>query len=151
MKKFSPENVRILGKNTFEYAPNELFLKSEEELREFISNDTYKNQYIFFATKLPWTFEFCNNTLVKNYILVCDIDENILNQYIGVGRYHGNYRIEFRLPRRYINTNNIIDILYFEPFDDNQIDIFSKNYNDYFYVDHKEKQEKTITLMKEKK
>lgn len=69
--------------------------------------------------------------------MVCNIDENILNQYIGVGNYI-DYRIEYRLPRRFINSDNIIEFLYFEPYNRDQMKLFEEKYTSLYYIDKKE-------------
>ena len=40
--------------------------------------------------------------------------DEILNQYVGVGKYV-EYLIEYRLPRAFITSENIKEILYYEP------------------------------------
>lgn len=90
--------------NTFDYVPKELFSAPLHIFRKYISEDCYHKQYIFFAKYLSAVLEFCKNSDKKNYIMVCDIDENILNSYIGVGDYlDEDYRIEYRLPRKFIH------------------------------------------------
>ena len=53
--------------------------------------------------------------------MVCDIDDFILNQYIGVGNY-----------------DKIIEFLYFEPYDERQIAEFRKKYSDYMAIPSRE-------------
>ena len=68
------------------------------------------------------------------------IAEEILNKYIGVGNYD-DYRIEYRLPRRFIDLNKIIDFLYYEPYDEIQIAEFRKKYSDYMTIPTREDEE----------
>ena len=91
--------------------------------------------------------EFCNNVEKKNYIMLCDIDEAVLKQYIGVGNYD-DYRIEYRLPRRFINLDKIIEFLYFEPYDEVQIAEFRKKYGDYMEIPLKEDEEAKRLMLK---
>lgn len=122
------------SKNTFEYVPKELYGAPMHIFRRYISEDCYSKQYIFLARYLSSTFEFCINREKKNYIMVCDIKEEILNQYIGVGNY-GDYRIEYRLPRVYITPDEIKEFLYFEPYTESQMLEFRKKYESYYMPD----------------
>ena len=80
--------------------------------------------------------------------MICDIEENILNQYVGVGNYD-DYRIEYRLPRKFVISKNIIDFLYFEPYDDQQMANFKKKYADLYEIPPEEdKKAKTLILEK---
>ncbi len=128
------------SENTFDYVPKELYRAPIEEFKKYISEDIYINQYIFFARYLKTAMEFCNNTEKKNYIMVCDIEDTILNQYIGVGNYD-DYRIEYRLPRRFIDLDKIIEFLYFEPYDQEQIENFKEKYKDFMAISPKEEEE----------
>lgn len=129
------------GKNTFDYVPKELYGAPLHIFRRYISEECYSNQYIFLARYLSATFEFCNNSRKKTYIMVCDIDENILNNYIGVGNYcDGDYRIEYRLPRRFITSEMIKEFLFFEPCDEKQMAEFHEKYKDYYSVKPEEKE-----------
>ena len=98
------------------------------------SGRAFSKQYIFLARYLSSVFSFCVNCEKKNYIMVCDIEEEILNQYIGVGNY-GDYRIEYRLPRVYITPDKIKEFLYFEPYTESQMLEFRKKYESYYMSD----------------
>lgn len=137
------------AKNTFDYVPKELYHAPLHIFRRYISENCYLNQYIFFGKSLQATFEFCNNSENKNYIMVCDIEENILNQYIGVGNY-GDYRVEYRLPRAIITPDKIKEVLFFEPYNKSQMEEFKKKYSTYYFID-KEEDTKARNLMLEKK
>lgn len=131
--KIPYKNAHVSRKNTFDYVPKKLYNAPLHIFKRYISEDCYSKQYIFLARALKSTFEFCNNSQKKNYIIVCDIEERILNNYIGVGNYV-DYRIEYRLPRAFITPNKIKDVLYFEPYDENQMTKFRKKYKDYYDV-----------------
>ena len=81
--------------------------------------------------------------------MICDIEEDILNKYVGVGNYD-DYRIEYRLPRKFVISKNIIDFLYFEPYDDQQMANFKKKYADLYEIPPEE-DKKAKTLILEKK
>lgn len=134
-------------KNTFDYVPRELYSVPIEEFKKYIAEDVYKQQYVFLARYLKTAMEFCNNSKKKNYIMVCDITEEILNKYIGVGNYD-DYRIEYRLPRRFIDLNKIIDFLYYEPCDEMQIAEFRKKYSDYMTIPTREDEEAKRLMLK---
>lgn len=120
-------------KNTFDYTPKELYSAPIEVFKRYIAEDVYRQQYIFLARCLKTTLQFCVNSKKRNYIMVCDLDEDILNNYIGVGNYD-DYRIEYRLPRRFITSDSIKEFLFFEPYDDEQMACFRKKYNEYYDV-----------------
>lgn len=127
----------IKPKNTFDYIPKELYNAPAEVFRKYIADDVYQQQYIFLAKYLKTSLQFCYNREKRNYIMVCNIDEEILNNYIGVGNYD-DYRIEYRLPRRFITPDKIGEFLFFEPYDDEQILEFRKKYNDYLDINPEE-------------
>ena len=139
------------GNNTFNYVPKHLENLPLEKFREYVSEDCYKNQYIFFAKYLKASLEFCINREKKNYILVCDLDNELIESYVGVGDYKdGDYRIEYRIPAEVIKPQSIIDVLYYEPYD---LDQENKMYNKYinnFFVPNNET-EKAKELIKRKK
>lgn len=127
--------------NTFDYVPKELYDAPVHVFKRYISEDCYYKQYIFLAKYLYATFQFCRNSQKKNYIMVCDIDEKILNQFVGVGDYlDGDYRIEYRLPRKFITPDMIKEFLFFEPYDDIQMKDFYEKYKDFYYIDNNEKE-----------
>lgn len=135
------ERAYAPAKNTFDYVPIELYKAPIEEFRKYISEDCYINQYIFFARYLYATFDRCINCQKRNYIIVCDIDENILNPYIGVGDYcDEDYRIEYRLPRRFITSEMIKDVLFFEPYDEMQMREFHEKYKEHYAVPKEERE-----------
>lgn len=137
--------------NTFNYVPDELINSPLHVFRKYISEDCYHNQYIFLARYLYAVLEFCNNSDKKNYIMVCDIDENILNNYIGVGNYlDGDYRIEYRLPRNFITPDTIKEFFFFEPFDRSQMNNFYEKYKEYYYVDDNESYKANKLILQKK-
>ena len=158
VRKFEKEEYVIYDKvpypkvyasrnNTFDYVPKELYSAPIEKFKKYIAEDVYKQQYVFFARYLKTAMEFCNNIKKKNYIMVCDIDDAILNQYIGVGNYD-DYRIEYRLPRKFIDLDKIIEFLYFEPYDEIQIAEFRKKYSDYMTIPTREDEEAKRLMLK---
>lgn len=52
-------------KNTFDYVPEELRGAPIEKFKQYISDDCFLKQYIFFAKYLKATLEFCNNSRKK--------------------------------------------------------------------------------------
>ena len=109
--------INIPNKNTFDYYDINKEFHSEIEFWESIRNDIFYNQYFFFFKYLKNALTFCHNTTKRNYILVADIDEDVLEKYIGCGRYIDN-SIEYRVPRKIIKLDTIKDILYYEPYED---------------------------------
>ena len=136
-------------KNTFEYVPKKLYGAPIEVFKQYIAADVYKQQYIFLARYLLTSLQFCNNTKKKNYIMVCDIEENILNNYIGVGNYD-DYRIEYRLPRKFITPDKILDFLFFEPYDEEQILEFKRKYAEYMDIKPTEDEEAKQLILEKK-
>lgn len=137
--------------NTFDYIPRSMENIPIDDFRKYVADDCYKNQYIFLAKYLIGAMEFCKNRTMQNYILVCEIDSQTIEPYIGVGDYKdGDYRIEYRLPRRLIKKSNIIEFLYYEPYDDEQIKEFKEKYANDFYVPSLER-ESAHNLIKQKK
>ena len=148
-EKVPEENVVIKQKNTFDYIPEYLYSETIEEIRKFISEDCYRNQYIFLSRFILNAGYFCRNSTKQNYIVVFDIDEEILNQYIGVGKY-GEYLIEYRLPRILITSENIKEILYYEPIDYSTLKEARLKYIDSF-APTKEADEEARAIIKKKK
>lgn len=148
-EKIPYKEARAGGENTFDYVPKELYDAPLHIFKRYISENCFYQQYIFLAKYLQAVLEFCHNTDEENYIMVCNIDENILNQYIGVGNYI-DYRIEYRLPRRFINSDNIIEFLYFEPYNRDQMKLFEEKYPSLYYIDKKE-DENAKKLIRQKK
>lgn len=137
--------------NTFDYIPRSMEGIPIDDFRKYVSDDCYKNQYIFLAKYLSAAMEFCRNSSMKNYILVCDIDSKLIEPCIGVGDYKdGDYRIEYRLPRRLIKASDIIEFLYYEPYDDEQAKEFKEKYASHFYIPTSER-ENAHNLIKQKK
>lgn len=132
--KVPPKLAGVKRKNTFDYAPKELYSAPIHVFKRYVSEDCYRKQYMFFARALGTSLDFCVNCQKRNYIIVCDISEEILKDYIGVGNYD-DYRIEYRLPRIFVTPNSIKDVLFFEPYDEKQLIEIKRKYKDYFYVD----------------
>ena len=147
--KIPYKRARAAEENTFDYVPKEMYSMPLHIFRRYIAEDVFSKQYIFLAKYLYTTFEFCNNSQKKNYIMVCDIEEDILNEYIGVGNYI-DYRIEFRLPRKFISPDKIKEFLFFEPYDDIQMRQFKDMYEDKYYPPSEE-DELARRLIKQKK
>ena len=125
--KIPEEEVVIKRKNTPDYLSGEPI----EKIRKYVSEDCFANQYIFLSRYILNAGSFCRNSTKKNYIVVFDIDEDILNQYIGVGKYV-EYLIEYRLPRKFITSDNIKEILYYEPIDYSTLEKARIRYADSF-------------------
>ena len=125
---------QAVAKNTFDYVPKELYGMPLHIFKRYIAEDVYIKQYIFFARYLSASLEFCINCEKKNYIMVCDIDEKILDNYIGVGKYATDYRREYRLPRSFVTSDNIVEFLYFEPYDKSQILEFKEKYKEHYNI-----------------
>lgn len=142
-------NIHVPAKNTFLYAPLDYY-QDYEKLKEYLYHDIDENQYLFFATKLSSTFEFCVNSLKKNYILVCEFDEKSIENYIGVGKYNGYGRLEYRIPRKVITQENIVEYLYFEPYDEKQMASFKCKYEDDYACDYLKEDKKAEDLIKRK-
>ena len=87
--------------------------------------------------------------IVQNKIVFYDIDEEILKQYVGVGKYV-EYLIEYRLPRAFITSENIKEILYYEPIDYSTLAEARLKYATSF-TPTKEADQKAYALIKEKK
>ena len=138
--KIPADDIYIPRKNTFDYIPRYMYeddnIKSLE-IKEYVSKDIYKSQYIFLAKYLEPILSFCNVVTGRNYIMVCDIDEDILNRYSGIGSY-SKLMIEYRLPRVYIKSSNILEFIEFNPFDDKIQDYLFLKYEDNIYIPSEE-------------
>jgi len=145
------ERAGCNNNNTFDYVPIEYKDMSISNFKKYVSLDCYKNQYIFLAKYLYASLGFCINSQLKNYILVCDIDKEKIEQYIGVGDYKDeDYRIEYRVPRKIIDVSNIVEFLYFEPWDHEQMKELYEKYKENFYIP-KTEYEDACNLIKQKK
>lgn len=129
--KIPEDEVVIKRKNTFDYIPDYLRGEPIEKIKRYVSEDCFANQYIFLSRYILNAGSFCRNSTKKNYIVVFDINEDILNQYIGVGKYV-EYLIEYRLPRKFITSDNIKEILYYEPIDYSTLEKARIRYADSF-------------------
>lgn len=129
--KIPEDEVVIKRKNTFDYIPDYLRGEPIEKIRKYVSKDCFANQYIFLSRYILNAGSFCRNSTKKNYIVIFDIDEDILNQYIGVGKYV-EYLIEYRLTRKFITSDNIKEILYYEPIDYSTLEKARIRYADSF-------------------
>lgn len=148
--KIPVDNIYVPRKNTFDYIPRYMYEDDSikaREIKEYISKDMYNSQYIFLSKYLELVLSFCNNTKKRNYIMACDIDEEILKRYSGIGGYD-KLMIEYRLPRMYIKSDNILDFIYFEPFDDETMSLLLSKYEDNIYISSEE-EEKAEKLMQE--
>lgn len=123
--------LSIPDKNTFDYYDANMNFTSQKEFWNTVRYDIYYNQYFYFFKYLKNALEFCHNSSKQNYILVADIDEDILNRYIGCGRYIGN-QIEYRVPRKYVKLDTIHDILYFESYNEKQVMELKNKYPNHF-------------------
>lgn len=124
------ETFRINQNNTFKYSTLEKHKKKKELINNII-DENYLNQWIHCFKYLYNTLDFC---YTNNFIVVFDIDEYILEKYIGVGNYKfEGYKIEYRIPRKEINNSNIIDIIPFKSYDLKYINDLKQNYSDNFY------------------
>lgn len=146
--KIPHNQLFIPNKNTFDYFdPNQLFI-SKYDYWETIRNDIYSNQYIFFFKYLRNALSFCHNSSKRNYILVADIDDEILENFIGCGRYIDN-QVEYRVPRSFVTVDKIKDFLFYEPFDDEQTKELREKYPNNFYSKNEDNEANQI--MKQKK
>lgn len=110
-KKGHLENFRINWCNTFKYSNIDKYNK-KIELYQNILDENYKNQWIHCYKYLYNAINFCDE--FNDYIVVFDIDEAILNKYIGIGKYrYEGYKIEYRIPRSLISSENIVDVIRF--------------------------------------
>lgn len=96
------------GLNTFCYCHSNKIYESMDALKKDASRDLYENQYIFCFKYLSNAVRFCSRG--KSYILVADLSEEILNQYIGVGKYIDGYKIECRIPSRIIIPEHVVEV-----------------------------------------
>ena len=56
----------------------------------------------------------CNGFGAVDFIVAFDIDEQVLDKYVGVGYYKcEGYKIEYRIPRNEINSSIIKDVIEF--------------------------------------
>lgn len=147
-KMIPSEEIRIPYKNTFDYYDSSRVFESKREFIDTVRNDIFYNQYFYFFKYLENALEFCNNSSKRNYILVADIDEDILDNYIGCGKYIGN-QIEYRVPRKYVKLDTIHDILYFESYNEKQALELKNKYPNHFSSELENQEAEAI--MKQKK
>lgn len=99
------------GLNTFCYCNSDKTYESMIDLKEDVSEKLYENQYIFFFQYLNNSLDFCYYR--GYYVLVADISEEILNQYMGVGKYgYGKCKIEYRVPGKIVIPNHVVEIVH---------------------------------------
>jgi len=137
------------SENTFNYVPKELYSAPLHIFKRYISENVYSKQYIFFAKYLKASLGFCVNGEKKNYIMVCEIPEEILDSYIGVGNYD-DYRIEYRVPREVITPDRIKEFLFFKPYDREQMMELRQKYPEHYDIP-KYEDEMARNLMKIKR
>jgi len=139
--------VLIPHKNTFDYYPRNSNLLTFDCISKYVSDDMYQNQYIFLFKYLRNALEFCVNSDKKNYILVLDMNEDVLDNFVGVGRYYGN-QLEYRVPRKYIPKESIVDFLYFEPFISKQCKAFRERFPDSYFSELEDEEASEILKVK---
>lgn len=146
-EKIPPQRVCIPNKNTFDYYEKDRIFQTREEFFESISEEFYQKQYLFFFKYLHNALSYCNNSQNRNYILVADINEKVLELYIGCGRYIGN-QIEYRVPRCYITPDTIKEFLYYEPCMFEQKREFLEKYPEEYYSELEDKEATQIMSQK---
>ena len=129
--KIDIDSVFVPRVNTFDYYPRDMIFNDVDEKWKYISDDMFINQYIFLFKYLYNAYDFC--LPYRNYILVADLEEELLNEYIGVGDYFNSKRIEYRVPRKFIKKENIIDFLYFDKWDIDQLKIYQERFKESYY------------------
>lgn len=136
-RKTPYEFFRIKQSNTFQYYNIES--KNKKEIINNIIEENYINQWIHCFKYLNNALDFCEENY--NYIVVFEIQDDILEKFVGVGNYkYEGYKIEYRIPRSEISSDNIVDIIKFESFDKEKIKILKNLYHDQFllYNEHEE-------------
>lgn len=146
-KKIPIDQMIIPQKNTFDYFDSSRIFQSRDEYWESIIDDIYQNQYIFFFKYLKNSLGFCHNSSKRNYILAANIDEEILNDFIGCGRYIDN-QVEYRVPRRYVTPDTIKDFLFYEPYDDEQEQKLREKYPDNYCSQDEDREANKIMRIK---
>lgn len=149
-KMIPRDKIFIPHKNTFDYYDCNRNYESKNDYWNYIRDDIYYNQYLFFFKYLKNALNFCHNSSKRNYILVADLDENILNDYIGCGRYIDN-QVEYRVPRRFLTLDTIKDFLFYEPYDVQQTLNFSNRYPINFYSSTENEEANQIMKQKQLK
>ena len=147
--KLEPEMIIVPYPNTFEYYdPNKTY-KDVEEIKEYVSDDMYDNQYVFFFKYLNDALDY--GYMSGTYVMVVDLDDNLLNSYIGCGIYEEYHplRIEYRVPRRYIKKENILE---FFKYTSNVFAYrnFIRKYHQYISLGSKKEDEEAHKLMLKK-
>lgn len=141
-RKGSIDNFRINWCNTFKYYNIEKYDKKQELFQNIIEQN-FLNQWIHCYKYLYNAIDFCERP--NNYIVVFNI-ENI-EQYIGVGKYkYEGYKIEYRIPRKVITNDNIIDVI---KYDINYLHQLKEKYSEQ-YQEIKEHEEALKILKKNK-
>lgn len=142
--------INISRCNTFDYYPKDMIFDNYIEMNQYISDDIFMNQYIFLFKYLRNAYDFCEPYEERDYILVADLDEEILNEYIGVGKYFINSlkRIEYRLPRKFIKKENIVDFLYYDILDIEQLKIYQDRFRDFYFSESEEINANKLILKK---
>lgn len=110
-KKIPKEDIYIPSVNTFDYYNPNYSYTNYDEVKEYVSEDMYQKQYVFFYKYINDALSVCNFNC--NYIIVVDINPDILSKYIGCGLYNyaTKYRIEYRIPRVFIQKDDIKDYI----------------------------------------
>lgn len=124
--------IRIPGRNTFNYCPNEMKFNNYMEIQKYVSNNIFQNQYIFLFKYLRNALDYCVSSEKRNYIMVADIDEQVLDLHVGIGK-DIEHQIEYRVPREYITIDHIVDFLFFQLADKDKIQEFSERFGDSYF------------------
>lgn len=107
------KDFRINISNTFKYSTLEKY-KKKREIYDNIIEENYNNQWVHCFKYLTNALDFC---FADDLIVAFDIDEQVLDKYVGVGYYKcEGYKIEYRIPRNEVNSSIITDVIEFRPF-----------------------------------
>lgn len=116
----------------------------QDEIFSNMECDPNYNQYFYFSKYLSDALEFCDSSNKQNYILVADIDEELLKHCIRCSRKAEN-KIEFRVPRKCVKLDTIHEVLYFEPYNEKQLIELKNKYSNHFsFKLEKDKSEENI-------
>lgn len=137
-KKSDYDLFRINQKNTFTYYTIDAKSKKKELINNIIEQN-YINQWIHCFKYLNNALYFCDENY--NYVVVFDIPDDTLEKYIGVGDYkYDGYKIEYRIPRSEINSENIVDVIEVNNLNKILIKYLKEKYSDNlcYYYEHEE-------------
>ncbi len=148
-KKDKYETFNIKNENTFKYYEIEEKSKRKEKIEDMIEQN-YLNQWIHCFKYLENALYFCKEPY--NYIVAFELSESLIEKYKGVGNYkYEGYKLEYRIPRKEINSTNIIDVFRFEYFDSEVIKKLKEKYpSEYSGYRENEEAKKLLKAMHQK-